>query len=148
MTGQKVRDIMTTNVRTCIQEDNIYECAVKMKSWDVGAIPVTSDGHMVGIITDRDLVLRAMAEKKPNSTQVTEIMTADVITAAPDMSVEEVTKLMSENQIRRVPVVEEDKLVGMCAIRDIAIRDELNQQTESAITEISEERNRSHPTAH
>ncbi|WP_025028300.1 CBS domain-containing protein [Caldalkalibacillus mannanilyticus] len=148
MSTQKLGDIMTRDVRFCIAEDNIYEAAVKMKSWDVGAVPVCSKDQIVGIVTDRDLVIRAMAEKKPGSTQITEVMTSEVVTGTPDMGVEEAVKLMSQKQIRRLPIVEGTKLVGMCALRDIAIRERYDSQAEYALSEISEERAGSHPTSH
>jgi CBS domain-containing protein len=147
-TDQKLCDIMTTDLRFCIAEDNIYEAAVKMKSWDVGAIPVCSDKELIGIVTDRDLVLRAMAEKKPGSTQITEIMTKNVITGTPDMSVKEAAELMSRNQIRRLPICEGTRLVGICALRDIAIRENFDSQAQHALSEISKERDGNHPTSH
>lgn len=148
MATQTLRDIMTTDIRFCIAEDNIYEAAVKMKSWDVGAIPVCSNDQIIGIVTDRDLVLRAMAEKSPGSTKITEVMTPNVITGTPDMSVQEAADLMARNQIRRLPVVEGTKLVGICALRDIAIRENMDSQAHRALNEISEERDGHHPTSH
>lgn len=148
MATQKLRDIMTTDLRYCIAEDNIYEAAVKMKSWDIGCIPVCSNGEIIGLVTDRDLVIRAMAEKKPGSTQITEVMTKDLVTATPDMDVEEAARLMSQKQVRRLPVVEGKKLVGMCALRDIAIRDRYDVIAEKAISKISEEKDHYHPTSH
>lgn len=145
---QTIGDIMTRDVKSCIVEDNIYEAAVKMKSWDIGAVPVVSNDQLVGIVTDRDLVVRAMAEKKPNSTQITEIMTHELITATPDMNVEEAADIMSSNQIRRLPVVEGSKLVGIVALRDLAIRNVYDSQAGEALTDISKERDGNHPTSH
>ena len=135
---QKLSDIMTKDVRFCIAEDNIYEAAVKMKSLDVGAIPVCSNDQLIGIITDRDIVVRAVAEKRPNSTQITEIMSTDLVTATPDMSVHEAADLMAEHQIRRLPIVEGKKLVGICAIGDLAVRDIYENEAGDALSEISE----------
>lgn len=145
---QKLRDIMTTDVRFCIAEDNIFEAASKMAMLNVGVIPVCSDGQLIGVITDRDIVLRGVAEKRPNSTQVTEIMTTDVITATPDMSVQEAAKLMADRQIRRLPVVEGTKLVGICALGDLAIRKSSDDQAGEALSEISETHERTQPNAH
>lgn len=145
---QTIGDIMTRDVKSCIVEDNIYEAAVKMKSWDIGAVPVVSNDQLVGIVTDRDLVVRAMAEKKPNSTQITEIMTHELITATPDMNVEEAADIMSSNQIRRLPVVEGSKLIGIVALRDLAIRNVYDSQAGEALTDISKERDGNHPTSH
>lgn len=145
---QTCKDIMTRDVKICIAEDNIYEAAVKMKSWDVGAIPIVSNDQLIGIVTDRDLVIRAMAEKRPNSTAITEVMTENVITASPETSVDEAVEMMSENQIRRLPIVEGNKLVGMLALRDIAIRDKYDTMAEQALEDISTERDGNHPTSH
>jgi CBS domain-containing protein len=145
---QKLSDIMTTDVKCCIAEDNIYEAAVKMKSWDVGAIPVVSNEQLIGIVTDRDLVIRAMAEKSPGSTKITEIMTSEMVTASPDTSVKEAAEIMSRKQIKRLPVVEGTKLVGICALRDLAIRDEYDRQAEATLSGISKEQDLDHPTSH
>ncbi|GAA0382617.1 CBS domain-containing protein [Bacillus horti] len=146
---QTLSDILTRDVKSCIAEDNIYEAAVKMKSWDIGAIPVVSNGQLIGIVTDRDLVIRAMAEKRPNSTQITEIMSHELITATPDMSVDEAAQLMSQNQIRRLPIVEGSKLVGMCALKDLAVRKSYDEEAEEALSHISEDKaGHQHPTAH
>lgn len=144
---QTVSDIMSRDVKCCIAEDNIYEAAVKMKSWDIGAIPIVSNDQLLGIVTDRDLVIRAMAEKKPNSTKITEIMSHDLITASPDMSVDEAAELMSSNQIRRLPIVEGSKLIGIIALRDLAIRNSYEDEAEEALADISEDRAGEHPTA-
>lgn len=137
---QKLSDIMSRQVNYCIAEDNIYEAAVKMKTWDVGSIPIVSNKQLIGIITDRDIVIRGVAERKPNSTQVTDLMSKDVITGTPDMDVEEAAQLMSKHQIRRLPIVEGTTLVGMIALGDLAIREKYNQQAEEALSEISERR--------
>jgi CBS domain-containing protein len=145
---QKLSDIMTTEVKSCIAEDNIYEAAVKMKSWDVGAIPVVSNEQLIGIVTDRDLVIRAMAEKSPGSTKVTEVMSSEIVTASPDTSVKEAAELMSQKQIKRLPIVEGTKLVGICSLRDLAIRKEYDRQAETALSGISKEQDLDHPTSH
>lgn len=143
-----LNDIMSRDVKTCVAEDNIYEAAVKMKEWEIGAIPVVSNEQLIGIVTDRDLVIRAIAEKKPNSTKVTEVMTSEVVTASPDTTVEEASNLMSRHQIRRLPIVEGTKLVGICALRDLAIREPYEDEAEKALENISEERQGEHPTMH
>lgn len=135
---QKISDIMTKDVRYCIAEDNIYEAAVKMKSLDCGAIPICSNEQLIGMITDRDIVIRGVAEKRPNSTKVTDLMSSDLITCSPDTSVEEAAQLMAKHQIRRLPVVEGSKLVGICALGDLAIRQQYDQSAEKALSEISE----------
>lgn len=145
---QKIRDVMTTDVRPCIAEDNIFEAASKMAMLNVGFIPVVSNGQLLGVITDRDIVVRGVAEKRPNSTQVTEIMTTDVITATPDMSTQEAAELMAKHQIRRLPVVEGSKLVGVCSLGDLAVRKLSDEKAGQALSEISETHERTLPSAH
>lgn len=133
-----LRDVMTSNVDYCTPEDNVYEVAVKMKEQDCGAIPICKDQQLLGMITDRDIVIRGVAERKPNSTQVTEIMTDRLITASPDMSVDEAAKMMAEKQIRRLPIVENNKLVGIVALGDLAVRQGTSDEAGFALSEISE----------
>ncbi|WP_108671883.1 CBS domain-containing protein [Peribacillus acanthi] len=132
-----LRDIMTTDVETCTPLDNAYEVAVKMKEHDVGAIPICDAGNIVGIITDRDLALRCIADKHPGSSKVTDIMSERLVTANPDMSVDEASALMAKEQIRRLPVVEGKKLVGIVALGDLAVRDESEDEAGQALSEIS-----------
>jgi len=134
----KLRDIMTEDVQTVTMDDNVYEVALKMKEYDVGAIPVVRGSHAVGIITDRDLVVRGLANRKPGSATVQEVMTTDLITATPDTSVEEAAQIMSENQIRRLLVVEEGNLVGIVALKDLTDHGSTSQFANHAIQEISE----------
>lgn len=86
----RVKDIMTKEILYCTVLDNVYEAAVKMKDGNVGAIPVVLDDglELVGIVTDRDLVLRGIAVKKPNSQKITNVMTTDLITVSEDDSIE------------------------------------------------------------
>ncbi|MED1469660.1 CBS domain-containing protein [Bacillus salipaludis] len=135
---EKIREIMTDKVESCSLLDNVYEVAVKMKELNVGAIPIVDNDKLVGMITDRDIVLRCVAEKHPASSKVEDIMSNDLITVSPDASSREAAKLMAEHQIRRLPVVEGDKLVGIVSLGDFAIRDLTDDQAKQALTEISE----------
>ncbi|OIK14069.1 CBS domain-containing protein [Bacillus sp. MUM 116] len=135
---EKIREIMTDNVESCSLLDNVYEVAVKMKELNVGAIPIVDHEKLVGMITDRDIVLRCVAEKNPPSSKVEEIMSNELITISPDASTREAAKLMAEHQIRRLPVVEGDKIVGIVSLGDFAIRDLTDDQAKQALTEISE----------
>ncbi len=108
---EKIRDIMTDRVECCTLLDNIFEVAVKMKDLNVGAIPIVDQERLVGMITDRDIVLRCIAEKQPASSKVEEIMSSKLITISPDASsLEMQPRLMAEHQIRRLPVVEGDNI--------------------------------------
>ena len=135
---RKVADIMTDEVVTETVRDNIYEVAVKMKENDTGFIPVVEGDKLLGVITDRDLVIRCMAEKRPNSTAVDEIMTRGIKTASREMSVDEAAELMAEQQIRRLPVTEGDRLIGIVSIGDLAVRNIFADNAGEALSEISE----------
>jgi CBS domain-containing protein len=129
---------MTDDVECCTLLDNIYEVAVKMKELNVGAIPIVEQDKIVGMITDRDIVIRGVAQKHPGSTKVEEIMSSKLITISADASTKEAAKLMADHQIRRLPVVEGDKLVGIVSLGDFAIRELTDDQAKTALTEISE----------
>jgi CBS domain-containing protein len=135
---QTVRDVMTTNVEYCTPVDNIYEVAVKMRDLNVGAIPIVDHGRLIGMITDRDLVVRGIAEKHPGSTQVTEIMSDQLIKVTPDTSVQEAAEQMAEHQIRRLPVVENGRLVGIVSLGDLATNRYSDESAGRALMEISE----------
>ncbi|QOR68437.1 CBS domain-containing protein [Cytobacillus suaedae] len=135
---QSVREIMTSDVEYCTPLDNVYEVAVKMKEHDVGVIPIVDNDKLVGMITDRDLVIRGYAEKHSGSTKVTDVMSDELITIKPDTSVYEASQLMSKHQIRRLPVVEHDKLVGIVALGDLATNKLSDQKAGQALSEISE----------
>ena len=135
---EKIRDIMTDQVECCTLLDNIYEVAVKMKELNVGAIPIVDKEKLVGMITDRDIVVRGVAEKHPGSTKVEDIMSDELITISSDATSREAIKLMSEHQIRRLPVVEGGKMVGIVSLGDFAIRELTDDQAKKALTEISE----------
>ncbi|MEH7375726.1 CBS domain-containing protein [Neobacillus drentensis] len=136
---EKIRDIMTEDVECCTLLDNIYEVALKMKQLNVGAIPIIDQEKLVGMITDRDIVVRGVAEKHPGSTKVEDIMSNDLIIVTPDSSSKDAAKLMAKHQIRRLPVVEEGKLIGIVSLGDFAIRELTDDQAKEALTEISEQ---------
>jgi len=137
---QMVRDVMSTDVQYCTPVDNIYEVAVKMRDFNVGAIPIVDDGRrLVGIITDRDLVVRGLAEKHPGSTAVTEVMSRDLVTLSPNDSVQKAADVMARHQIRRLPVVENGRLVGMVALGDLATNRYSDESAGRALGEISEQ---------
>jgi len=98
-----------------------------MKREDCGSLPVVTDGRLVGIVTDRDLVMRGIAGGKDLAhLAVSEIMTAGPITVAPDATTDDASKLMSDKQIRRLPVVDKGRLVGMLAIGQLARHESAN----------------------
>ena len=136
---EKISDIMTDNVECCTLLDNVFEVAVKMKELNVGAIPIVDKDKLVGMITDRDIVVRGVAEKHPGSTKVEDIMSSKLVTISADATSKEAANLMAEHQIRRLPVVEGDKLIGIVSLGDFAIRKLTDDQAKEALTEISEQ---------
>jgi CBS domain-containing protein len=138
---EKIRDIMTDDVECCSLLDNVYEVAVKMKELNVGAIPIVDEEKLVGMITDRDIVIRGVAEKNPGSTKVEKVMSNKLVTATEEMTMKEAARLMSENQIRRLPVVEGEKLIGIVSLGDFATHDLTDEQAGQALSEISEQHN-------
>ncbi len=133
-----IREIMTDDVECCSLLDNVYEAAVKMKELNVGAIPIVDQGKLVGMITDRDIVIRGVAEKRPASSKVETVMSKQLISITPDASTQEAARLMADNQIRRLPVVEGDQLVGIVSLGDFAVREMTDDQAKAALSEISE----------
>lgn len=118
----KVHEIMTEEPQCCTEDTSLQEAAELMRDWDCGEIPVVDQqGRPVGVITDRDICCRAVAENRPISSQVQEIMSTPVITVRQDEDVERCIELMDENKIRRIPVVDSDGICcGMIAQADLA----------------------------
>ena len=118
---QSIREAMTPSPTTVETGTTAAEAARTMKSEDVGSLPVVEGERLVGVITDRDLTIRILAEGKGIDTTVGEIASKDVVTVDPQQTLEEAARVMAEHQIRRLPVTEEDgKLVGILAQADVA----------------------------
>jgi CBS domain-containing protein len=134
----KVKDLMTSDPAKVGPDDVIAEAATLMKQEDCGAIPVVRDGALVGIVTDRDIAIRGVAAgRDPKTTRVSEIMSADPVTIAPDADISEAAALMARSQIRRLPVVEDGRLLGIIVTAQLARRDKVSETGET-IKEISE----------
>ena len=132
--AKTVNEVMTHDPRTVEATANLVDVAKEMRDGDVGAILVDDDGRLKGIVTDRDIVVRAIAGgKDPYSTPVGSLCTGDPVTVSPDQAVEDVIQLMRDRNVRRVPVVQGGKAVGIISIGDLAMeRDE-----HSALADIS-----------
>lgn len=112
---------MTSNPTAITPDTTVQEAARLMKSEDVGALPIVEDGRLTGVVTDRDLAIRGIAEGRGAETTVRELASKDIVTIEAQQSLEEAARLMAEHQVRRLPVVEEDgRLVGMLAQADVA----------------------------
>ena len=134
----KLTDIMTTDVDTCTPQSTLKEVAAKMKEIDVGSIPVVDNDKLVGIITDRDLVTRGIAANVSLDSAVSDILSSDIVTGNKDMTVEDAAELMADHQIRRLPIVDNDKVVGMVSLGDIAVKDKSYGNADIALDEVSE----------
>ena len=133
-----VREVMTTNPRCVSPNDSIQMAARIMKEEDTGVVPIVDNGRAVGVVTDRDIVIRAIADGGQPNKPVREICSRDLVCATPDMSTREATRIMSERQIRRLPVVEGDRLVGIVSIGDIAVEEGKDSRTGETLEQISE----------
>lgn len=134
-----VKEIMTTDMVTVGLEDNVYEIAVKMKQHDIGFIPVVEGKRLIGVVTDRDLVLRGYAEKRSGSAAVKEVMSDEVTVIPPTMSVDEAAQIMAKKQLRRLPVAENGELLGVVSLGDLAVREKSQSEAGQALSEISED---------
>ena len=134
----KIRDVMTPNPRTVSPNDTVRAAAQVMQEEDTGAVPVVDDGQVLAVVTDRDIVVRVVAEGGSFSSRVGDIATKSVICVTPEMSTSEASELMSEHQIRRLPVVENDRLVGIVSIGDLAVKDGKDSRWGDTLQSISE----------
>jgi CBS domain-containing protein len=127
---------MTADPQTVSSDATLEEAAREMQSDDIGAVLVTDNGDVAGILTDRDIVVRAVAEgRDPSSTKVADVATRDVKTLTPDSSIDDAIKLVREQNVRRIPVVEDGRPAGIVSIGDLAIE----RDTDSALADISSE---------
>ncbi|HEX8009393.1 MAG TPA: CBS domain-containing protein [Casimicrobiaceae bacterium] len=144
----KVKEAMTSDVMLVNPEQSIREAAQMMIDIDAGALPVAENDHLVGMITDRDIAVRAVAAGKSPSTKVREIMSGEVLYCFDDEELTHVSRNMSDMKVRRLPVVNRDKrLVGVISIGDLA-RKEQPTAVGRAISHLSEPGGRHCQAAH
>lgn len=135
----KVRNIMSKEVTKLNPDDSIERAAQLMKQHNIGSIPVCDQGKVVGIVTDRDIATRSAAKgQNVKQQKVCDIMSQNPVVGSPEMDVHEVAKLMSEKQIRRVPIVENNSLVGVVALGDISVQPALQDNAGEALKNISQ----------
>jgi CBS domain-containing protein len=133
----KVKQIMTTDVSSVTPNDTITKAASIMEQLDVGSVPVTDNKRVVGIVTDRDIVLRGVAKGEDANKKISDVMSTNIKCATPDMDVHTAADIMAEHQIRRLPVVESDTLVGIVAIGDLAVENIFENEAGEALHNIS-----------
>jgi CBS domain-containing protein len=138
MATQRVRETMTANPSTIDSQASAVDAARLLASENVGSLPVVHEGSLVGMITDRDLVLNVLAKDvDPHQTTVATICSENPIVVAPDDSLDEALQRMAQEQVRRLPVVEDDRVVGIIAQADVS-REAEPSKTGRMVEEISE----------
>ena len=133
-----ISDVMTPNPKTVKPDDDIQVAARIMREEDAGSVPVVQDGRVIGMVTDRDIVIRAVADGDFDCT-VDDVCSDDVICANPEMTTAEGAELMSEHQVRRLPVVDaNERLVGIVSLGDLAVKENRDARTGETLENISE----------
>ena len=123
MEALEVRDVMTPQVVTEDEEAPVTKISMDMEVSGIGSVVITKEGKPTGIITDRDIATKViMKNRRPSEIKAKEIMSSPLTTIEPDASIEKACELLAENGIRRVPVIEDDKLVGIISVRNILTR--------------------------
>ena len=132
--ARKVDEVMTHDPRTVAAGDTLVEAARAMRDADVGDVIVVDHGRVAGIVTDRDIVVRAVAEERdPASTPVRDICSATVITVTHDQDLDDAIRLMREHDVRRLPVVQDGRPIGILSLGDLAV----DRDPDSALADIS-----------
>ena len=132
--ARTINEVMTADPRTVALGDTLTEAARVLAEAAIGAVLVTDEGQVVGILTDRDIVVRALADgRDPGSTNVGDVCSADVTTLTPDQSVDDAVRLMREHDVRRVPVVQDGRPAGIVSLGDLAVE----REPDSALADIS-----------
>lgn len=135
---QKVKEIMSTDVQYCTPLDNVYEVAVKMRDLNVGAIPIVEEDKIIGMVTDRDIVIRGIAEKRSGSYKITNVMSDQIVQVSPDDTVKHAAQIMAKHQIRRLPVTENGRLVGIVSLGDLSVNNQSDEMAGDALNQISQ----------
>jgi CBS domain-containing protein len=134
--AQSIREVMTADPRTVESSASVVDAARQMAEGDVGAVLVTEQGRASGIVTDRDIAVRAVAEgRDPQATKVSEICTRDPATLTVDQSVEDAIRIVREQNVRRIPVVQDGRPAGIVSIGDLAMQRDMGP----ALADISAE---------
>ncbi|MBW9144639.1 CBS domain-containing protein [Clostridium sp. CM027] len=134
----KVSEIMTKDVLSLAVDDTAKHAAELMKEHNIGSIPVKTKEKVIGIVTDRDIILRCVAEGKDVKTQkVRDIMTSNPVVGDQNMNVDDAIRIMSERQIRRLPITAKDQLVGMVSLGDVALEPKLHEEARDVLSDIS-----------
>jgi CBS domain-containing protein len=131
---QKIRDVMTAAPTTLPEDATVADAARRMRDEDIGDVLVVRDEELTAVVTDRDIAVRAVAEDRPPAeTRLRDIASKDLATVSPDDSIADAVRIMRERALRRIPVVEGSRPVGIVSIGDLAVE----RDTDSALADIS-----------
>ena len=131
---QAVRDVMTADIVRCESSATIRDVAKLMRDRDIGDVVITDNGRLRGIVTDRDIVVRCIADgADPKSAKAADVCSSDLTTGRPDMTIDEAASLMRDHAIRRLPIVDNGDVVGIVSLGDLAVE----REPRSALGEIS-----------
>ena len=133
----QIKNIMTKDISTVSPDSTINKAAKIMKELNVGSVPVCEGTKPVGIITDRDIAIRNVAQGKGADVPVKNVMTKNVVYGSPDMSIDEAARIMADNQVRRLPVVENNNIIGIISLGDIAVDTTADVEIADALSSIS-----------
>jgi len=135
-----VRHVMTETPKTLTSSMDAYDAAGIMASYDVGAVPVTDeDGSLLGLVTDRDLVIRVLAGRRdPHAVHLGDMATKTVVSVTPDTQLSTARDLMAEHQVRRLPVLKDERLVGILSLGDVALASASKRNVGEALEDVSE----------
>ena len=136
----KIKEIMSRDVQVIHPDSMIQEAAGKMKTLDIGSLPVCDNHRLLGVLTDRDITVRAVASgRDPGTTKVSDTMTPELIYCFEDENVKEAAKLMERHQIRRLPILNRGKhLVGIVSLGDLALESGDDKMSGQVLEEVSE----------
>ncbi|SEA04015.1 CBS domain-containing protein [Thalassobacillus cyri] len=130
-----LQEVMNDNVENCKPQDDLQTLAKAMKTEDVGFLPIANEDGYLGVVTDRDLVVRGLAKGSADQVKAEDIMTENVVTGTPDMQVEEATRLMQDHQIKRLLVVKDQEVKGVVSLGDLGVN-EMEKVAGDTVSEI------------
>jgi CBS domain-containing protein len=138
MPAQTAKEVMSESPITVTSKQTLQEVANLMNQHDVGFIPVVEGSKPIGVVTDRDLVIRGIAVNLPASTPIEQVMSKTCVTVEPHHSISQAAETMAQHQIRRILVVDKGQLLGIVALGDLAVREISNERAGKALSQISE----------
>jgi len=134
-----VRHAMTESPHTAKPDMTAADAAGLMKQFDIGVVPVVEDGRLIGLVTDRDVVLRVVASRRdPDEVKLSDILTRSPATVTPDTQLSEARDLMAEHRVRRLPVLKGEELVGILSLGDVALATASKRAVGDTLEDISE----------